>query len=105
MERDDRTGRLPDLDDEEEARIQAGIAADPDNPEWTEEDFARARPFAEVFPEMAAAIERSRAELPEGTGRIGMTISVDREVFARLVAGGPDWPDRIDAALRRAVGL
>jgi uncharacterized protein (DUF4415 family) len=25
-----------------------------DNPEWTAEDFARAKPFAEVFPELAA---------------------------------------------------
>ena len=24
---------------------------DEDNPEWTAEDFARARPFKEVFPE------------------------------------------------------
>ena len=34
--------------DEEEIAIQAGIAADPDNPEWTDEMFARARPAAEV---------------------------------------------------------
>ena len=31
-----------------------------DIPEWTAEDFARARPFAEVFPDMAAAIEKGR---------------------------------------------
>ncbi|MFC7557500.1 hypothetical protein ACFQU7_42690 [Pseudoroseomonas wenyumeiae] len=35
--------------DAEEAAIQHGIAADPENPEWTEEDFARARPAAEVL--------------------------------------------------------
>ena len=38
------------LSDAEEARIQAGIAADPDNPEWTARDFRRARPFGKVFP-------------------------------------------------------
>jgi hypothetical protein len=27
--------------DEEEAAIQRGIATDPDNPEWTAEDFAQ----------------------------------------------------------------
>jgi hypothetical protein len=37
----------------EEERIQRGIAADPDNPEWTAEDFKRAKPFAEVFPDLA----------------------------------------------------
>jgi uncharacterized protein (DUF4415 family) len=31
-----------------------------DNPEWTAEDFARAKPFAEVFPELAASIRRGR---------------------------------------------
>jgi uncharacterized protein (DUF4415 family) len=31
-----------------------------DNPEWTKEDFAKAKPFAEVFPELAASIRKSR---------------------------------------------
>ncbi len=39
---------------EEEARIDAGIALDPDNPELTEEDFARMRPAIEVVPEIVA---------------------------------------------------
>jgi hypothetical protein len=30
-----------------------------DNPEFTAEDFARANPFAEVFPELAASIRKS----------------------------------------------
>jgi hypothetical protein len=37
----------------EEARIQAGIAADPDNSEWTARDFRRAQPFAQMFPALA----------------------------------------------------
>ena len=36
--------------DEEEAAIQAGIAADPDNPELDAEWFATAKTFAEVYP-------------------------------------------------------
>jgi hypothetical protein len=47
---------LKPLTDEEEARIQAGIASDPDNPELTDEQIAMARPFREVFPELADAI-------------------------------------------------
>jgi hypothetical protein len=38
------------LSDAEETRIQAGIAVDPDNPEWTARDLRRARPFGKVFP-------------------------------------------------------
>jgi hypothetical protein len=31
-----------------------------DNPEWTAEDFARAKPFVEVFPKLAASILKGR---------------------------------------------
>ena len=34
----------------EDNRINRGIEADPDNPEWTREDFARARSAKEVLP-------------------------------------------------------
>lgn len=36
--------------DAEDDRIQKMAASDPDNPEWTEEDFAKARPPHEVLP-------------------------------------------------------
>ena len=42
-----------DLDDYEDIDID-----DPDNPELTEEDFARARPFKEVFPDLYEALTR-----------------------------------------------
>ena len=57
--------QLPPLTDEEEAAIQAGIAADPDNPEWTAADFKKARPFKEVFPELYEVVEAD-ARRPEG---------------------------------------
>jgi hypothetical protein len=49
--RDKTTGRKVTLSRptaDEEAAIQRGIDADPDNPEWTAEDFAKARPFSEL---------------------------------------------------------
>lgn len=39
---------MHEITDEEEAEIQAQI--DDENPEWTEENFARARPAKEVLP-------------------------------------------------------
>ncbi len=42
----------------EQARIKAGIKADPDNPEWTAADFAKARPFPVVLAEWRAHRER-----------------------------------------------
>jgi probable addiction module antidote protein len=41
-------GPLSRPTDDEDAAIQRGIDADPDNPEWTAEDFAKARPFSEL---------------------------------------------------------
>jgi hypothetical protein len=38
------------LTDDEEADIQRMIASDPDNPELTDEQIDRLRPFAELFP-------------------------------------------------------
>jgi hypothetical protein len=45
-----KRGKLRVPSDAEEARTAAGIAVDPNNPEWTAEDFRRAKPFAKMFP-------------------------------------------------------
>jgi uncharacterized protein (DUF4415 family) len=89
---------VPEISDEEEARIQAGIAADPDNPEWTDEDFANARPFAEVYPDWAKQIEE---------GRMGgfELVGVDLKIVAKLGTGGRELRDRVNDILRKAVGL
>lgn len=52
------------LNDQDEARIQDGIASDLDNPELTAAQLASARPFAEVFPELAGSNRRTR-EYPD----------------------------------------
>ena len=75
------------LSDAAEARIQAGIAADPDNPEWTAEDFKRAKPFAEVFPDLAAS-RRGRGPQKEPT-KVAVSLRLTREVVERFKADGP----------------
>ena len=50
---------VPPISDEEEARIQAMIAADPDDEELTDEQLAQARPFTDVFPELARSLRRN----------------------------------------------
>lgn len=74
-----------------------------DNPEWTAEDFANARPLAEVLPELAAEMERLREERDKAGSLV--TLSVDRSILEAIKAGGPGWEARIDEALRRAAGL
>ena len=85
---------------EEEAAIQAGIASDPDNPEWTEEDFARARPASEVVPELVAYSVRRRGASVKPP-KVQVTMRLDRDVVDGLRATGPGWQVRANQALRR----
>ncbi|KAB0679628.1 BrnA antitoxin family protein [Aureimonas leprariae] len=81
------------LTDAEEARIQEGIRRDPDNPEWTKEDFANAKPFAEVFPELAASIERERR---------GTSVRLDPDIVEKFRRTGEGWEARVNEVLRKA---
>jgi uncharacterized protein (DUF4415 family) len=79
---------------EDDAAIDRALAdADPDDvPELTEAWF----------------LEAGRARV-EADGRIvvdrPVSVRVDPEVVRRFKAEGPDWEDRINETLRRAVGL
>jgi uncharacterized protein (DUF4415 family) len=76
---------------------------DDDNPEWTEEDFARARPISE-FPELAFLL-KGRPSLPETARKRRVTIMLDPDVIEHFKAGGKGWQTRVNAALRKAAGL
>ena len=69
-----------------------------DNPEWTAEDFAKARPFAEVFPELAASIAKNGV-IMQGSKKISVRLS--GAVVETYRSSGPGWQVRIDADLRR----
>ena len=71
-----------------------------DNPEWTKEDFAKARPFAEVFPELAASIRRGRGPNKAPTKKL-VSLRLSGQVIEAYKAKGPGWQSRIDADLRR----
>ena len=94
---------IPLLSDSEEAAIQAGIAVDPENPEWAEAEMKEARPFAEVLPELAESIRRDGVQ--GGTEDEFVSLRLDPEVVQRLRATGPGWQSRINDVLKKAVGL
>lgn len=71
-----------------------------DNPEWTAEDFAKAKPFAEVFPELAASIRKGRGPNKAPTKKL-VSLRLSGQVIEAYKAGGPGWQSRIDADLRR----
>ena len=79
-----------------------------DAPEWTEEDFKRARPISD-FPELLEALQNARArrgqrgpQKSEVKDRIGLRL--DHNIVEHFRATGPGWQSRINDILRKAVG-
>lgn len=82
---------------------------DPDNPEWTKDDFARARPIEEVLPMdvIAAAFPNTLKRLgrpPSPAPKQAVKLRLDPDVLERWRASGPGWQTRMNDALRRALG-
>jgi uncharacterized protein (DUF4415 family) len=74
---------------------------DDDNPEWTEEDFARARPPEEVLPpEILAQFKNTRGPQKAPT-KIPVSLRLSADVVDHFKATGPGWQSRIDDALRK----
>lgn len=81
---------------------KADMDAVSDSPELTAQDIAAARPFAEVFPEMAAKMRATRGAQKTPT-KVSTTIRLSPEVIAHFKADGAGWQARIDAALKEWV--
>ena len=87
---------------EEDAAINAGIAADPDTRELDDAWFARARPASVVDPDLVERVRRGRGRQKTPT-KEQITIRLDTDITAHFRAGGPGWQTRLNDALRRAV--
>lgn len=80
-----------------------------ENPEWTEADFARARPAAEVLPsEVLAAFGKGKRGRPIGwskpNAKKSITLRLDPDVIEAWRMSGPGWQSRMNAGLRQALG-
>jgi uncharacterized protein (DUF4415 family) len=73
---------------------------DVQSPELTDEQIAKAKPFAEVFPELAASIRRGRGPNKAPTKKL-VSLRLSGQVIEAYKAKGPGWQSRIDADLRR----
>jgi uncharacterized protein (DUF4415 family) len=75
---------------------------DPDNPELTMKDFRRARPVAEIMPQLVEAAKRARGRPKLARPKQHVTLRLDADVVETFKAGGPGWQKRINDVLVRA---
>jgi uncharacterized protein (DUF4415 family) len=82
------------------------VVFDDDNPEWSEEDFARAQGPETLSAAELAAFPRTKARIgrPKSSNKELVTLRIDRDVLARFKAEGAGWQTRINEALRKAAG-
>ena len=73
-----------------------------DNPELTKADFAKARPFSEVFPDLDASVRKGLGPNTSRTKKI-VSLRLSREVIEHFKSTGTGWQSRIDETLRKAV--
>jgi uncharacterized protein (DUF4415 family) len=84
------------------------VVFDEDNPEWTEDDFAKARPASEVLPpEVLAAFGKGKRGRPVGSTKAdakqNITLRLDPDVITGWRETGPGWQARMNDALRAAL--
>lgn len=89
----------------ETAIINAGIAADEDNPELTKEWFTKAKPASEAFsPEMFAtlsAMKPARGRPKAIDPKVFTAIRLDADLLDAFKSTGKGWQTRVNAALRQ----
>ena len=77
---------------------------DPDNPEWTEADFARAHGPETLSAVELAAFPRTRVRgRQQSPTKRPISLRVDADVLERYRATGPGWQSRMNDALRKAM--
>ncbi|WP_245259053.1 BrnA antitoxin family protein [Salinarimonas rosea] len=72
---------------------------DEDNPEWTDEDFAKARPYDELPEDLKRVFKKGRGPQKAPTKRL-VSLRLSPDVLERFKASGPGWQTRIDGVLR-----
>ena len=94
----EKPGRIVCNTAEEEAEIVRQIAENPDEAEWTDEDWANAKSTEELFPEAAKAARKRQADLDAGRTEY-ITLLLDRDTINWFKAqtgeygatGGTKW--------------
>lgn len=92
---------LPTLDDVASGKVTLDAyeaAHGEEIPEWTSEDFKRARPMREMFPDIVDTFERARGQRgpQKAPTKERVTLRLNREVVESYRASGPGWQTRLN---------
>jgi uncharacterized protein (DUF4415 family) len=85
----------------------AASSPDDDNPEWTEEDLAAARPASELLLELIGEkatqdlMRRGRGRPQKPVKKINQTLRLDADVVEAYRQEGKGWQTRINEVLRQ----
>lgn len=85
-------------DDYEDVEID-----DPDNPEWTEEDFAKARPLHEVLPDLHAQLVAEKGQPFEALAIHDIELTLPSDLFEAFRVVEPLWRLKMEALLEAAL--
>ena len=79
---------------------------DDENPEWTRDDFAKARPAAEMLPRFIGEpatkelLRRGRGRPENPNRKVNQTLRLDPDVLEAYRHQGSGWQARINEVLR-----
>jgi len=77
-----------------------------ENPEWTGEDFARAKPASEVLPRLfgpkvAEQMLKPRGRPKSPDSKVAISLRVAPDVLERWKASGAGWQTRMAESLKK----
>ena len=76
---------------------------DDENPAWTPEANAEAKPFGEVFPQQLASWKRGRGRPRLEAPKVTINLRLASDVVKRVRESGPGYNARIEKLLRAAL--
>lgn len=89
--------KLRPFTEDDEVRVQAEIAADPDAQEATDKQLAQRMTFDQA---MKRGVGRPRTDNPKQQ----VTVRLDADVIAKMRESGPGWQVRMNQILRKGFG-
>ncbi len=75
---------------------------DDENPEWTAKDFAEAKPFKDLHPELYASWKK-RGRPPVETPKVHVGFRLAADVVEGVKASGKGYNARVEQVLREAL--